>query len=204
MGDGTAPVSHENGYRIMTEISMFDAAPILETDRLQLRAYRREDFPSLAAVWRDPLVMRHVLGRASTDEETWARLLRYAGLWPLLGYGYWAVEERSTGRFVGDVGFADFRREMTPSFGEAPEAGWVLAAWAHGKGFATEAVRVAHQWGDAHLDHAGHTACMIAPHNTASIHVAMKCGYVQNGHATYKGSENVLFRRLLRREVLPR
>jgi RimJ/RimL family protein N-acetyltransferase len=174
---------------------MFDAAPTLETDRLLLRAYRREDLPALVATWANPRVMRHVLGRASTEEETWARLLRYAGLWPVLGYGYWAVEERSTGRFVGDVGFADFRREMTPSFGDAPEAGWVLDEWAHGQGFATEAVRAAHAWGDAHLDPAGHTVCMIAPANAASIAVALKCGYVSSGRVTYKGSENLVFRR---------
>ena len=174
---------------------MFDAAPTLETERLRLRAYRREDFPALLAMWADPLVMRHVLRRASTEEETWGRLLRYAGLWPLLGFGYWAVEERSTGRFVGDVGFADFRREMTPSFGDAPEAGWVLAEWAHGKGYATEAVRAAHVWSDAHLHRTDYTACMIALENAPSIGVALKCGYVQTGRGTYKGSEDVLFRR---------
>jgi len=174
---------------------MFHAAPALETDRLRLRSYRREDFPALVAMWGDPLVMRHVLGRASTEEETWSRLLRYAGLWPLLGYGYWAVEERSTGRFVGDVGFADFRREMTPSFGEAPEAGWVLAAWAHGKGFATEAMRAAHAWSDAHLERVEHTVCMILPENTASIGVAIKCGYAHDGRVTYKGHEDLLLRR---------
>jgi RimJ/RimL family protein N-acetyltransferase len=174
---------------------MLDAAPTLETDRLRLRSYRREDFPALVEMWGDPLVMRHVLGRASTEEETWARLLRYAGLWPLLGYGYWAVEERSTGRFVGDVGFADFRRETMPSLGEAPEAGWVLAAWAHGKGFATEATRAAHAWSDEHLRRAGHTVCMIAPGNTASISVAMKCGYAHDGRVTYKGSDELLLRR---------
>jgi len=177
---------------------MFAAAPTLETERLRLRAYRREDFPALVATWADPLVMRHVLGRSSTEEETWARLLRYAGLWPLLGYGYWAVEERSTGRFVGDVGLADFRRDMTPSFGEVPEAGWVLAAWAHGKGFATEAVRAALEWSDAHLERAAHTVCMIAPGNTVSIRVASKCGYVEYGRGTYKGHEDVLFRRKAR------
>jgi RimJ/RimL family protein N-acetyltransferase len=177
---------------------MLEAAPTLETERLRLRAYRREDFPALLEVWGDPLVMRHVLGRASTEEETWARLLRYAGLWPLLGYGYWAVEERSTGRFVGDVGFADFRREMTPSFGDAPEAGWVLGSWAHGKGFATEAVRAAHAWSDAHLGRAPHTVCMIAPENTASIAVATKCGYVRDGVGFFKGHESLLFRRTAR------
>jgi RimJ/RimL family protein N-acetyltransferase len=179
---------------------MFDAAPTIDTDRLVLRAYRREDFPALLATWADPLVMRHVLGRASTEEETWGRLLRYVGLWPVLGYGYWAVEERSTGRFVGDVGFADFRRDMTPSFDGAPEAGWVLAAWAHGKGFATEAVRAAHAWSDAHLDQTRHTVCMITPENAASIGVATKCGYVETGRGAYKGSVAVLFRRTARRE----
>jgi RimJ/RimL family protein N-acetyltransferase len=182
---------------------MFDAAPTVETGRLRLRGYRREDFPALAAMWSDPLVMRHVLRRPSTEEESWARLLRYAGLWPMLGYGYWAVEERSTGRFVGDVGFADFRRDMTPAFGDAPEAGWVLAAWAHGKGFATEAVRAAHAWSDAHLGRAGHTVCMIALENAPSIALAIKCGYVEYGRGTYKGNEDRLFRRERGSGVIP-
>lgn len=99
------------------------------------------------------------------------------------------------------MGFANFRRETTPSFGELPEAGWVAAAWAHGKGFATEAVRAAHAWSDAHLDDARHTVCMIAPENTASIKVAIKCGYVQNGGVNYKGSEDLLFRRAAARRV---
>ncbi len=174
---------------------MLAAAPTLETDRLRLRAYRRDDLPALAAMWGDPAVVQHILPRPSTEEESWGRLLRYAGLWSVLGYGFWAVEERSTGRFVGDVGFADFRRDMTPSFGGAPESGWVLAAWAHGKGFATEAVRAAHAWSDAHLEGTDHTVCMIVPGNAASIRVATKCGYLENGRGTYKGHEDLLFRR---------
>ena len=88
---------------------------------------------------------------------------------------------------------------MSPSFGEAPEAGWVLAAWAHGKGFATEAVRAAHAWSDAHFNRTDHTVCMIVPENTASIRVALKCGYVENGRGRYKGHEDLLFRRTARR-----
>ncbi len=61
-------------------------------------------------------------------------MLRYGGLWNLLGFGYWAVEEKASGRFVGDVGFGMFQREIVPSYGEAPEAGWVLAPWCHGQG----------------------------------------------------------------------
>jgi len=174
---------------------LFDAAPTLETDRLRLRAYRRDDFGALHAMWADPVVMRHVLGRASTEEESWARLLRYAGLWPLLGYGYWAVEERGSRSFVGDVGFADFHRAMTPSLGDAPEAGWVLASWAYGRGYATEAVRAALAWSDSHLGDVEYTVCMIAPENMASIGVASKCGYVETGRGIYKGQEDLLFRR---------
>jgi RimJ/RimL family protein N-acetyltransferase len=41
---------------------------------------------------------------------------------------------------------------------------------------------------------------MIASQNTASIRVAIKCGYVENDRGTYKGSEDVLFRRTARGE----
>jgi RimJ/RimL family protein N-acetyltransferase len=60
-----------------------------------------------------------------------------------MGFGFWVVREKSTGRFVGEVGLANFRRDIEPSLGESKEAGWVLSPWAHGKGFATEAVRAA-------------------------------------------------------------
>jgi len=145
-------------------------------------------------MWADPVVTRHIGGRSSTPEESWSRLLRYAGLWPMLGFGYWAVEERATRRFVGDVGFADFHREMTPPIGDAPEAGWVLASWSHGMGYATEAVRAVLAWSDAHLA-AAQTACIIDLNNAPSIRVATKCGYVESARADYKGSPLILFRR---------
>jgi RimJ/RimL family protein N-acetyltransferase len=61
-------------------------APRLETERLVLRAHRVEDFPDLAALWSDPLVTRFISGVPQTPEESWSRLLRYAGHWLLLGY----------------------------------------------------------------------------------------------------------------------
>ena len=124
----------------------------------------------------------------------WTRLLRYVGMWALLGFGYWVVRERDTGRFVGEVGFADFRREISPPL-DAPEAGWVLAPWAHGRGFATEAVRAALAWGDAHLA-APRTVCMIAPENAASIRVAQKLGFREFGRTSFKGDDTLLFQRL--------
>ena len=103
--------------------------PVLETPRLVLRGHALADFADSARMWADPQVTRFIGGRPSTEEEAWARFLRYPGHWALLGYGYWVVVEKATGGFVGEVGLADFRREMTPSFAGEPEAGWALATW---------------------------------------------------------------------------
>lgn len=172
-------------------------APGLETERLILRGHRLEDFPDSRALWADPLVVRYISGKPSTEEESWARLLRNAGHWLLLGFGYWLVEEKASGRFVGEVGFANFHREIQPSFGDRPEAGWALMPWAHGKGFAIEAVRAAHAWGDAHFG-GRTTVCMIAPEHPASIKVALKCGYRERTRTSYRGSPTLVFERAAR------
>ena len=39
----------------------------------------------------------------------------YISLWATLGFGYWAVEAKDDGRLLGQVGFADFKRDMEPS-----------------------------------------------------------------------------------------
>jgi RimJ/RimL family protein N-acetyltransferase len=171
-----------------------EPAPVLLTARLHLRPHRPEDFPDCVAMWGDPTVVRFIGGRPFTAEEVWARLLRYAGHWAWMGFGYWAVEERATGRFVGEIGFADFRRDVDPPFGGAPELGWVLAAHAHGKGYATEGALAAVAWGDARL-HALRTVCMIDPDNAASLRVADKIGFREYARTTYKGTATILLER---------
>ena len=170
-------------------------APELETTRLFLRQHRPDDYDDSAAMWADAAVVRHIGGRAFTREESWSRVLRYVGLWEWLGYGYWCVREKQTGRFVGELGFADFKRDMTPSIAGVPEAGWVLASWAHGQGFASEALEQVHAWMDAQ----GHarTVCIIDQAHPASARVAHKVGYREQCRTTYKGSPIVLFERAM-------
>jgi len=168
--------------------------PVIETERLLLRPHGPDDLAACAAMWGDPVVVRYIGGRAFTKEEVWSRLLRYAGHWTWLNYGYWAIEEKATGEFVGELGFAEFRRDMTPSFEGTPELGWVLAARFHGLGYATEAVLGAIAWGDKHLP-SQHTVCIIHPDNAASHRVAEKCGYKKIGLAHYRGEPVVLHRR---------
>lgn len=167
--------------------------PILETDRLRLRGHALGDFEALVSMWGDPAVVRHISGKPSTREETWSRLLRYAGHWSLLGYGFWAIEEKATGRFVGEGGFADFKRDLTPAI-DPPEQGWALNADSHGKGYATEAVQAMIAWAEPHFGRRDFT-CMISPLNIASIRVAEKAGYREIVRTAYKGEPTILFRR---------
>jgi len=170
------------------------AIPTLETPRLTLRGHTLDDFAHSVAMWGDPEVTRHIGGRPATREEVWSKLLRLTGCWALLGYGYWVVCERASGRFVGEVGYADFEREIDPPFAGAPEGGWVLARWAQGKGYATEAVRAATAWLEERLGPV-RTVCMIDAGNAASVRVAEKCGYRRWAETTYHGDAVILFER---------
>lgn len=169
--------------------------PVLQTKRLTMRGHRLDDFADCAAMWADPVVTRYIGGKPLSEEEAWTRLLRCAGHWALMGFGYWAIEEKETGRFVGELGFADYKRDIEPSIKGVPELGWALASKAHGKGYATEAVGAAVAWGDAHFGSA-RTVCLVHPENLASIRVAEKCGYKEFQRTTYKGHPTIMFARL--------
>ncbi len=165
------------------------AVPVLETPRLRLRPHRATDFEALATIWADPEVTRHIGGRPFTREESWARMLRYAGLWRLCGFGYWAVEDRASAQYLGDLGFADFRRAMDPPAPALPEAGWVLAPHAQGRGVATEAAGAALAW-------LGRPCfCIIAPAHAGSLRVAAKLGFRQQGVACYREDQVVVLLR---------
>jgi RimJ/RimL family protein N-acetyltransferase len=172
-------------------------APTLETGRLRLRAHRLEDHAALAAIWADPQVVRYIGGTPSTPHQSWQRLLRYAGLWHLLGYGFWAIEEKSSGRMVGDIGYMDVKREIVPALDGMPEVGWVLAPDAQGKGYASEALAAALAWGDAHFG-AYRAACIIEPGNAASIRLAVKAGFRLSHEATLDGEVLQVFVREVR------
>jgi RimJ/RimL family protein N-acetyltransferase len=168
--------------------------PILTTPRLTLGPHLASDLDEGHALWSEPAVYRFIGGVPSSRYDAWTRLLRYAGLWPLLGYGYWRVRETATGRLVGEVGFADFGREITPSLEGAPEAGWVLAPWAHGQGFASEATRAMFAWADDVL-RAPRTVCMIDPGNAPSLALAAKLGFHRFADASYRDHPAVLLER---------
>lgn len=150
--------------------------PILQTPRLRLRAHCQGDLPQCAAMWADPQVTRFIGGEPCSEQRTWARLLGYVGHWALMGFGYWVIEQQESGDFVGEVGLADFKRDIVPAMKGCPELGFAIAARFHGKGYATESARAVLSWADAHLP-SGRTVCLIDPQNVASLRVVEKCGY---------------------------
>ena len=143
----------------------------------------------------DPDTLRFVGGTVATREESWRKLLAGPGLWLLLGFGYWSVEEKESGAYLGQIGFADFKRDMTPSIEGIPEMGWMLSPRAQGRGLATEAVLGALAWADRGGLAGREVVAIIDAANLASIRVAGKAGFSIREDATYKEAPILLFRR---------
>lgn len=170
----------------------FAEAPALETSRLRLRTHQPGDHRACVAMWSDPDVVRYTIGAPLSAQRTWMRLLGHRGHWTVLGFGYWAVEERGTGDYIGELGFGYFKRELHASVDTVPEIGWALIPSAHGKGYATEALRAVVAWGDAHFE-SERTVCIIDPGNPRSERVADKLGFREYARVrTSEGQTKIL------------
>ena len=172
----------------------FAEIPVLQTDRLILRPHRVSDFEASLAMWTDPEVVRYIGGKPSTEQQVWGRIMNYLGHWHLMGYGYWCVEEKLSGVLVGEFGFADFHREISPSIRGIPELGWALNSRVHRMGYATEGLRAVMAWGDANLP-ISRSVCLIDPENLPSFKVAAKLGFAEQSHTSYAGKPIVLLSR---------
>src|SRR4028119_1680528 len=109
-------------------------APVLETSRLRLRGWRRDDFRPYHAILSEPAVHRYFGPEPMGAEECWRRMCAAVGNWTMNGFGGFAVERRSDGQLVGNVGLFTAQRDFEPHFGDAPEMGWIMATETHGTG----------------------------------------------------------------------
>lgn len=170
------------------------SAPRIETDRLILRSFRRDDFESCFALWSDPVVVRHIGNVPSTPEDVWQRLARNLGHWALTGFGFWAIEHKETGQHIGDCGLFEGMRGFGARFDEGLEAGWGLIPSTHGQGLAQEAVTAAISW--LGWQRTGRpVVCMIEPDNAPSIRLAEKLGFVVFDRKPYRNGEMLLLER---------
>ena len=173
---------------------MIREAPRIETERLILRPFVAGDLEALAAMWANDDVVRFIGGQRSTREDTWRRCLAAFGQWAFVGFGYWIAALKTDGSVVGQLGFADFKRDMQPNIEGEPELGYVFSPKVHGQGLAFEACSAVLAWGDANLSASAYPA-IIAPENAPSIRLAEKLGFEREPEATYRGEPIALFRR---------
>jgi RimJ/RimL family protein N-acetyltransferase len=146
------------------------AIPKLCTERLLLRSFSQDDFEAFAEIVSDPEVVRYLDdGAPISREDCWRGMALFVGHWHLRGYGWWAVEERGTGRFLGRIGL--YNPEGWPGI----EIGWLLDRRAWGSGLATEGATAALAYA-FDVVHANHVISLIDPRNTRSIRVAEKLG----------------------------
>ena len=170
------------------------SAPTLETDRLLLRHWRKEDFRPWLAIQRQPAVHRHFGPEPITAEDCWRRLAGSVGNWQLNGFGGWAVEAKDAGKLVGSIGFFTAWRDMDPEFGESPEMGWVMATETHGQGLAFEGCRAVLGWAEDNLEPTPIWA-IINPDNEPSLKLADKLGFERLGDTVYQKEPIAVVRR---------
>jgi RimJ/RimL family protein N-acetyltransferase len=170
------------------------SAPTIETERLILRSFRREDLDDFASTMAEPEVVRHLSIEPLSREDSLRRIFLAAGQWPISGIGMWAVELKADGRMIGHLGFFDMERDMTPSLIGLPEMGWIFDPSVHGQGIALEACRAALEWADRELGPVEIPA-IISPNNVASMKLAEKLGFVREADGAYKGEAIAIFRR---------
>jgi RimJ/RimL family protein N-acetyltransferase len=143
-------------------------APVLQTERLVLRAPRLEDFERRAEFYASE---RSRFEGGPLDRvaayQAWAADV---ALWLLRGYGAFGVEDRAGG-YLGEVGI--YQPEGFPG----PELGWFVVPEAEGKGVAYEAARAVMAW--ARTSFGWDRLCSIVdPGNARSIALGLRLGGV--------------------------
>jgi len=149
----------------------------LETERLILRSWCEDDISPYAKIAADPEVMRY-FPKTLSHFESCAKVDKMQSLICERGWGFWAVEHRASGEFIGLTGL----HEPDENLPCAPcvEVGWQFAQSAWGKGFATEAASGALNFAFSELD-LDRVFSITARLNSRSLAVMERLGMQDTG-----------------------
>jgi RimJ/RimL family protein N-acetyltransferase len=143
---------------------------IIETERLILRPVDpQRDFEPWAKSMADPDTVRYLGTQPMQRPEAWRSMAMVMGHWAIRGYGFFSVEHRETGDWVGRVG------PWCPEGWPGREVGWTISPDHLRRGYAFEAAQ-------ASLDYVFNTLNwpqvihVILPGNRPSIALAEKLG----------------------------
>lgn len=143
---------------------------MIETERLLLRRIDPErDFEPWARTMADERVVRFLGSAPMSRALAWRHMAAIVGHWEIRRYGFFSVEDKATGEWVGRVG------PWFPEGWPAPEVGWTFAPEHWGKGYATEAGRAAIDWAFRELGWPS-VVHVILSGNERSIAVAKRLG----------------------------
>ena len=115
---------------------------MLETKRLILRQWEDEDYPHFARLCADPEVMKY-FPQTLSQAESYQLADNMRSKIDKNGWGFWAVELKSTAQFIGFVGINIQDGESGIPNGPMVEIGWRIAKLHWHKGYATEAAEQA-------------------------------------------------------------
>ena len=110
--------------------------------------------------------------------------------WRLLGYGMFAVEERSSREIVGRVGL--MLHPDWPLDGPKVEVGWTLQRSVWGRGYATEGAKASLQFGFRTLG-LPQIFSMTRPENARSHAVMERSGLTERGEIDFHGWKQVYY-----------
>jgi len=154
--------------------------PVIETERLRLRAMQPADWPACAALMASDRA-RHMGGPFGTA-AAWGMFCHDAAGWALYGIGALMIDRRADGVTLGQVGVSH-----GPLFPEA-ELGWFLFDGFEGQGHATEAAAALR---DVALSRLPTLVSYVSPGNAASAAVARRLGGIEDPLAPRQpGDEN--------------
>jgi RimJ/RimL family protein N-acetyltransferase len=140
----------------------------IETERLILRLPEIGDFDAYAELMGDADAARFI-GGPLVRAAAWRKFLQMPGAWALQGFGMFAVVEKSSGNWLGQLG------PWHPEGWPGNEVGWSFRRSSWGHGYATEAAVAAIDWAFDHLDWTDIIHC-IDPDNHASQALAHRLG----------------------------